>query len=74
MLSCYQPAKDLGQYVAQWLLQENVQIGAADQGYSEALLLKLIQKIMASKFIDKPEGVWDIRPNGETIGGTEELR
>ena len=60
------------QYVAV-ALQENVQIGAADHGYSEALYLSDPENNGIEIYWDKPEEVWDIRPNGEIIGVTEEL-
>ena len=56
-----------------WLLQENVQIGAADHGYSEAPYLSDPENNGIEIYWDKPEEVWDIRPNGEIIGVTEEL-
>ncbi|MRT18448.1 VOC family protein, partial [Vitellibacter sp. q18] len=64
--------KDLGNMLL-WLLQENVQIGAADHGYSEALYLSDPENNGIEIYWDKPEEVWDIRPNGEIIGVTEEL-
>lgn len=64
--------KDLGNMLL-WLLQENVQIGAADHGYSGALYLSDPENNGIEIYWDKPEEVWDIRPNGEIIGVTEEL-
>ena len=48
-------------------------IGAADHGYSEALYLSDPENNGIEIYWDKPEEVWDIRPNGEIIGVTEEL-
>lgn len=44
-----------------------------DHGYSEALYLSDPENNGIEIYWDKPEEVWDIRPNGEIIGVTEEL-
>lgn len=56
-----------------WLMQKDVELGAADHGYSEALYLTDPEGNGIEIYHDKPMIVWDIRPNGEIIGVTEEL-
>lgn len=64
--------KDLGNSLL-WLLQNQVEIGAADHGYSEAIYLSDPEGNGIEIYRDKPMSEWDIRENGEIIGVTEEL-
>lgn len=64
--------KDLGNSLL-WLLQNNVEIGAADHGYSEAIYLTDPESNGIEIYRDKPMTDWDIREDGEIIGVTEEL-
>lgn len=64
--------KDLGNTLL-WLLQNNIEIGAADHGYSEAIYLSDPEGNGIEIYRDKPMTEWDIRADGEIIGVTEEL-
>ncbi|MEI5989812.1 hypothetical protein A5881_001305 [Enterococcus termitis] len=64
--------KDLGNSLL-WLLQNNVEVGAADHGYSEAIYLSDPEGNGIEIYRDKPMTEWDIRADGEIIGVTEEL-
>ncbi|OJG98548.1 glyoxalase [Enterococcus termitis] len=64
--------KDLGNSLL-WLLQNNIEIGAADHGYSEAIYLSDPEGNGIEIYRDKPMTEWDIRADGEIIGVTEEL-
>ncbi|MGX7151013.1 VOC family protein [Enterococcus ureasiticus] len=64
--------KDLGNSLL-WLLQNNIEIGAADHGYSEAIYLSDPEGNGIEIYRDKPMIDWDIREDGEIIGVTEEL-
>ncbi|MBO0440983.1 VOC family protein [Candidatus Enterococcus ikei] len=64
--------KDLGNSLL-WLMQNNVEIGAADHGYSEAIYLSDPEGNGIEIYRDKPMTDWDIREDGEIIGVTEEL-
>lgn len=56
-----------------WLLQHQQKLGAADHGYSEAIYLTDPEGNGIELYCDKPMEEWDIRPNGDIIGVTEEL-
>jgi catechol 2,3-dioxygenase len=56
-----------------WLLQNEIELGAADHGYSEALYLNDPEGNGIEIYCDKPRENWDIRANGDIIGVTEEL-
>ncbi|ALS01802.1 glyoxalase [Enterococcus silesiacus] len=64
--------KDLGNSLL-WLMQNNVEVGAADHGYSEAIYLTDPEGNGIEIYRDKPMTEWDIRADGEIIGVTEEL-
>lgn len=64
--------KDLGNMLLR-LLQHQMELGAADHGYSEALYFNDPEGNGIEIYWDKPKSFWDIRPNGEIIGVTEEL-
>ena len=64
--------KDLGNMLLH-LLQHQIELGAADHGYSEALYFNDPEGNGIEIYWDKPKSFWDIRPNGEIIGVTEEL-
>jgi catechol 2,3-dioxygenase len=64
--------KDLGNSLL-WLLQNKIEIGAADHGYSEAIYLSDPEDNGIEIYRDKPMTEWDIRADGEIIGVTEEL-
>lgn len=64
--------KDLGNSLL-WLLQNQVEIGAADHGYSEAIYLSDPEGNGIEIYRDKPMSEWDIREDGEIVGVTEEL-
>lgn len=64
--------KDLGNSLL-WLLQNNIELGAADHGYSEAIYLNDPEGNGIEIYRDKPMSEWDIRAGGEIIGVTEEL-
>lgn len=64
--------KDLGNSLL-WLLQHQVEIGAADHGYSEAIYLSDPEGNGIEIYRDKPISEWDIREDGEIVGVTEEL-
>ncbi|MDA9470717.1 VOC family protein [Enterococcus sp. 5H] len=64
--------KDLGNSLL-WLLQNQVEIGAADHGYSEAIYLSDPEGNGIEIYRDKPMFEWDIREDGEIVGVTEEL-
>lgn len=64
--------KDLGNMLIR-LLQHQIEIGAANHGYSEALYFNDPEGNGIEIYWDKPKSLWDIRPNGEIIGVTEEL-
>lgn len=64
--------KDLGNMLVR-LLQHQIELGAADHGYSEALYFNDPEGNGIEIYCDKPKSFWDIRPNGEIIGVTEEL-
>lgn len=64
--------KDLGNSLL-WLMQKNVEIGAADHGYSEAIYLTDPENNGIEIYRDKPMTEWNIREDGEVIGVTEEL-
>jgi catechol 2,3-dioxygenase len=64
--------KDLGNTLL-WLLQNKVELGAADHGYSEALYLTDPEGNGIEIYHDKPMSEWDIREDGQIIGVTEEL-
>lgn len=64
--------KDLGNSLL-WLMQNNIEIGAADHGYSEAIYLTDPEGNGIEIYRDKPMTEWDIRADGEIIGMTEEL-
>ncbi|MHC5229013.1 VOC family protein [Enterococcus sp. LJL99] len=64
--------KDLGNMLVR-LLQHQIELGAADHGYSEALYFNDPEGNGIEIYWDKPKSFWDIRPNGEIIGVTEEL-
>ncbi|MGX7244527.1 VOC family protein [Enterococcus quebecensis] len=64
--------KDLGNSLL-WLMQNNVDIGAADHGYSEAIYLTDPEGNGIEIYRDKPKSEWDIRADGQIIGVTEEL-
>lgn len=56
-----------------WLLQNKIEVGAADHGYSEAIYLTDTEDNGIEIYRDKPMTDWDIRADGEIIGVTEEL-
>ncbi|EOH97027.1 hypothetical protein UAY_02759 [Enterococcus moraviensis ATCC BAA-383] len=64
--------KDLGNTLL-WLLQNKIEVGAADHGYSEAIYLTDPEDNGIEIYRDKPMTDWDIRADGEIIGVTEEL-
>lgn len=64
--------KDLGNSLL-WLMQNNIEIGAADHGYSEAIYLTDPEGNGIEIYRDKPMTEWDIQADGEIIGVTEEL-
>lgn len=64
--------KDLGNSLL-WLMQNNIELGAADHGYSEAIYLTDPEGNGIEIYQDKPKTEWDIRADGEIIGVTEEL-
>lgn len=64
--------KDLGNSLL-WLLQNKIEIGAADHGYSEAIYLSDPEGNGIEIYRDKPMSDWDIHEDGEIIGVTEEL-
>lgn len=64
--------KDLGNSLL-WLMQNNIELGAADHGYSEAIYLTDPEGNGIEIYQDKPKTEWDIRGDGEIIGVTEEL-
>lgn len=64
--------KDLGNSLV-LLLQNNIEISAADHGYSEAIYLTDPEGNGIEIYRDKPKTEWDIRADGEIIGVTEEL-
>lgn len=64
--------KDLGNSLL-WLLQNQVEIGAADHGYSEAIYLSDPEGNGIEIYRDKPMSEWDIHDDGEIVGVTEEL-
>ncbi|WP_348921818.1 VOC family protein [Enterococcus rotai] len=64
--------KDLGNTLL-WLLQNKIEVGAADHGYSEAIYLTDPEGNGIEIYRDKPMTEWDIRADGEIIGVTEEL-
>ena len=64
--------KDLGNSLL-WLMQNNIEIGAADHGYSEAIYLTDPEGNGVEIYRDKPMTEWDIQADGEIIGVTEEL-
>ncbi|MBO0472199.1 catechol 2,3-dioxygenase [Enterococcus sp. DIV0840] len=64
--------KDLGNSLL-WLLQNNVEIGEADHGYSEAIYLSDPEGNGIEIYRDKPISDWDIHEDGEIIGVTEQL-
>lgn len=56
-----------------WLIQENVKLGAADHGYSEAIYLSDPEGNGIEIYWDKPIEEWDIRDDGKIEGITDEL-
>lgn len=64
--------KDLGNVIL-WLLQNNIELGAGDHGYSEAIYLSDPEENGIEIYHDRPIEKWDIRSNGEIAGVTEEL-
>ncbi|MBO0471217.1 VOC family protein [Enterococcus sp. DIV0242_7C1] len=64
--------KDLGNTLL-WLLQNNIEIGAGEHGYSEALYFSDPEGNGIEIYRDRPMEDWDIRENGEIVGVTEEL-
>lgn len=64
--------KDLGNSLL-WLLQNKIEIGAADHGYSEAIYLDDPEGNGIEIYRDKPMSEWDIRADGEIVGVTEEM-
>lgn len=64
--------KDLGNTLL-WLLQNNIEIGAGEHGYSEALYFSDPEGNGIEIYRDRPMEDWDIRENGEIVGITEEL-
>lgn len=64
--------KDLGNVIL-WLLKNNIELGAGDHGYSEAIYLSDPEGNGIEIYHDRPIEQWDIRPNGEIAGVTEEL-
>lgn len=64
--------KDLGNSLL-WLLQNKIEVGAGEHGYSEAIYLSDPEGNGIEIYRDRPRLEWDIRPSGEIIGVTEEL-
>ncbi|OEH83077.1 glyoxalase [Enterococcus rivorum] len=64
--------KDLGNSLL-WLLQNKIEIGAGEHGYSEALYLSDPEGNGIEIYRDRPIEEWDIRSNGDIIGVVEEL-
>lgn len=64
--------KDLGNNLL-WLLQNKIEIGAGEHGYSEALYLADPEGNGIELYRDRPRTEWDIRSNGDIIGVVEPL-
>lgn len=64
--------KDLGNSLL-WSMQNNIELGAADHGYSEAIYLNDPEDNGIEIYRDKLMTEWDIREDGEIMGVTEEM-
>lgn len=64
--------KDLANHF-NWLLKNQIKLGTADHGYSEALYLTDPEGNGIEIYWDKSQTEWDIRENGEIVGVTESL-
>ena len=65
--------EDLGNFLQHLINLRAPIVGAADHGYSEAMYLEDPEGNGIEIYVDKPVDVWDIRPNGQIVGITEEI-
>ena len=63
----------LGAMLRKLLVTQTPLIGGADHGYSEALYLQDPEDNGIEIYRDKPLANWDLRPDGQIVGVTEEL-
>ena len=65
--------QDLGNFLQHLINLRAPIVGAADHGYSEAMYLEDPEGNGIEVYVDKSVDVWDIRPNGQIVGVTEEI-